>query len=60
MPNVFGYSQKSISENIRREIKRGRKPKQAKAIAYSIARKAALKAGKKKRYLQLLLGIIHM
>jgi hypothetical protein len=36
----MGYSKKTISDNIRREIKRGKPQKQAVAIALSTARKA--------------------
>jgi len=36
----MGYSSKTMSENIRREMKRGKPQKQAVAIAYSVARKA--------------------
>ena len=46
MPLIKGYSQKSISKNISKEIRSGRPPKQAIAIAMNIARKAAEKAGK--------------
>ena len=40
MPMIKGYSQKSMSKNISREMKRGKPQKQAIAIAYSVARKA--------------------
>lgn len=41
-----GYSQKSISENVSREMGRGKPQKQAVAIALNTARTAAMKAGK--------------
>lgn len=40
MPLIEGKSDKSRSENIKREIESGRDPKQAAAIAYSVQRKA--------------------
>lgn len=40
MPLIKGYSKKSISKNISTEIKAGRPPKQAAAIAHSVARQA--------------------
>ena len=46
MPLKKGYSQKSISKNIGKEMKAGMPQKQAIAVALSTARTAAMKAGK--------------
>ena len=43
MPLKRGYSRKTIASNIRAEVRAGRPVRQAVAIAYSIARKAAPK-----------------
>jgi hypothetical protein len=40
MPLQKGSSRKAMSQNIRTEIKAGRPPKQAVAIAYSVAGKS--------------------
>lgn len=40
MPLIQGSSPKSVSANIATEIKAGKPPEQAAAIAYSVARKS--------------------
>jgi len=47
-PIIKGYSQGSISKNIRREIKSGKSQAQSVAIALSVARTAKKKAKKYK------------
>jgi hypothetical protein len=46
MPLKQGYSPKSVSSNVRREMKAGKPQKQAVAIALSVAKKAKAKAGR--------------
>lgn len=56
VPLKQGYSNKAIKFNIVQEIKAGKSPRQAAAIAYSVARKAALKAGNITKWAELLIS----
>jgi hypothetical protein len=47
MPLIKGYSPKSISKNIKREMKRGHSQKQSVAIALSVASEAKKKRRKR-------------
>ena len=48
MPLIKGKSKAAVSQNIRTEIKAGKKPAQAVAIALNTARKAGAKIPKAK------------
>jgi hypothetical protein len=48
MPLIKGYSARSISKNIRTELRAGKPKKQAIAIALATARKVKKKRKKKK------------
>lgn len=49
MPIKKGYSDKTVSKNIKTEIEHGKSREQAIAIALDVARKAKEKAKKKKK-----------
>jgi hypothetical protein len=49
MPLIYGYSDKSIAENIKSELEHGKSHAQAIAIALDIAAKAKDEADKEKR-----------
>jgi hypothetical protein len=49
MPLKQSTSEKAFVQNIKTEIKSGKPPKQAAAIAYSVQKQAARQASAKKR-----------
>ncbi len=49
MPLKRGCSRKAIRSNIRTEIRAGKSPRQAVAIAYSVARKSCRLRARKRR-----------
>lgn len=49
MPLKHSKTEKAFVQNIKTEIRSGKPPKQAAAIAYSVQKEAARKAAAKKR-----------
>jgi hypothetical protein len=48
MPLIKSTSKKAFSENVKKEIAKGKPPKQAVAIGYAVKKEAARKSNKRK------------